>query len=580
MGKALIKLFCLSIILGISWNTFAQTIVGSRHDLSVTGFGPIKATTQTEICKFCHTPHNASVRTPLWNRTVGAGPYTLYASSTLNAILGQPDGASILCLSCHDGTIAMGTVIRGPAAITMTGTVIPAGKNRLETDLSNDHPISFTYDAALATADGQLRQPNAITAPVKLSSAKVQCTACHDPHKNLAGGASFLVTTSRTSALCLSCHTRTSWATSSHSTSIKTWNGTLPDPWVNTPYLNVTENACENCHSPHNSTIGARRLLKYIAEESNCLECHSGTVATATKNIRVEFAKSTTSGHRMNLNAGVHLPNEVRAGTVEHVECADCHNPHASNNATAVAPAIKGNQRGVSGINQAGAIVTNAAFAYEICYKCHAGNTWSPIGPATVRLINTTNVRLEFATTNPSFHPVVGANPVTLAPGNFVNLGGLPSMNTSTVLYCTACHASNSMASPAGPHGSTNPQLLKLRYDKADGGSQGTGTPFSSAGYALCFSCHNETTIMGDTNSFAEHSYHIGNAVNTPCNTCHDPHGVAGGTVANNSSLINFRSSVVTPSPGNGAARWEDTNPGGRGGRCWLTCHGQDHNPK
>ena len=561
MRKALIKLFCLFIALVISRNTFAQTIVGSRHDLSVTGSSSIKATTQTEVCKFCHTPHNASVRTPLWNRTVNTGAYTLYNSTTLNAFatLGQPDGASILCLSCHDGTIALGTVIRGPGAITMSGgTVIPAGKKRLGTDLRDDHPISFTYSAALVTADGQLLAPNAITAPVKLTSAKVQCTSCHDPHKNITGGSNFLVKTSLTSQLCISCHNRTNWATSSHSTSTKTWNGTLPNPWPSTTYTTVADNACENCHNPHNA--GGVRLLKYAAEENNCLDCHNGSVST--KNIQLQFGKANK--HNVAGYAAIHQPNEaVRVIANRHVECVDCHNPHASNGTTATVPSgVKGNQRGVSGINQAGVAVVNATFAYEVCYKCHSGNTGSPAS-VFPRQFPQNNVLTEFATTNTSFHPVVGANPVTLFAANLIN-----GNTTNTVLYCTSCHASDGVGAPAGPHGSSFPFILKSQFNTVSYVDGRTAVPESLITYALCYSCHNRTTIVGGTNGFSKHPKHT---QKVSCNVCHDPHG------STKTNLINFRTDIILPAR---SGRLEYNDLGTRTGECYLTCHGSNHDPK
>src|SRR4051794_31953197 len=95
------------ILLSIPVVSGAQSIVNTKHNLSVSGPGTIKAATETEICKFCHTPHNATPAKPLWNRSTPGTLYTPYTSSTLDATVGQPDGTSILCLSCHDGTIAL-----------------------------------------------------------------------------------------------------------------------------------------------------------------------------------------------------------------------------------------------------------------------------------------------------------------------------------------------------------------------------------------------------------------------------------------------------------------------------------------
>jgi hypothetical protein len=115
-----------------------------------------------------------------------------------------------------------------------------------------------------------------------------------------------------------------------------------------------------------------------------------------------------------------------------------------------------------------------------------------------------------------------------------------------------------------------------LQYLKTDGATNSAGTPESAAAYALCYSCHNRTSIRGDI-SFKEHSKHLN--ARTPCNTCHDPHGISStqGNATNNSNLINFRTGVVTASPGNGAIRFEDL--GNNKGRCYLVCHGEDHDP-
>ncbi|NIQ98101.1 MAG: hypothetical protein GWN87_31070, partial [Desulfuromonadales bacterium] len=76
----------------------------SKHNLSVSGPGSIKASVEERICLFCHIPHNASPSAPLWNRKTPASSYTPYNSTTAKASAGQPNGASLLCLSCHDGT--------------------------------------------------------------------------------------------------------------------------------------------------------------------------------------------------------------------------------------------------------------------------------------------------------------------------------------------------------------------------------------------------------------------------------------------------------------------------------------------
>lgn len=131
-------------------------------------------------CKSCHAPHHALdlPGVPLWNGRETLKTFTLYSSSNLDATVGQPDGASKLCLSCHDGSYAL-----------------LAGSNMdLGSDLSTSHPISFIYDSALAIADTGLKNPSdsstlggTIAEDLLDSASKVQCTSCHDIHTSGVG---------------------------------------------------------------------------------------------------------------------------------------------------------------------------------------------------------------------------------------------------------------------------------------------------------------------------------------------------------------------------------------------------------
>ena len=322
----------------------SQSVVNTVHNLSVTGPGGIKATSETEVCIFCHTPHNSNPKGPLWNRNDPGVTYILYNSTTVQAVPGQPDGSSVLCLSCHDGTIALGNVLNRSSDISFSGgvTKMPVGKSNLTSDLSDDHPISFLYNSALTVADGQLKDPSAISYPVTLENGKVQCTSCHDPHKNVYDD--FLVATTQFSDLCFKCHDRNYWAPSSHNTSTESWSGTGTNPWQHTSYTTVAENACENCHNPHNAE-GRQRLMNYLAEENNCFNCHDGNVAS--KNIELQFAKSYIHNvYGYNLT---HDAVEDPLSSTLHVECVDCHNPHAVKNMSATAPAANGFVFGVRG---------------------------------------------------------------------------------------------------------------------------------------------------------------------------------------------------------------------------------------
>ena len=557
MSKLLMHILFI-ILIGTSHLAKSQSVVNTVHNLSTSGTGDIKATSESEICIFCHTPHNSRPLSPLWNRDDPGVTYILYNSSTIDASPGQPDGSSILCLSCHDGTIAIGNVYTKATDISLVSgiTFMPSGNSNLLTDLSDDHPISFIYNSSLAISDGELKDPASITWPVELEDDKLQCTSCHDPHKNTYS--KFLLASPQNSTLCISCHDRDYWPGSSHSTSNSTWNGSGSDPWVHTEYSTVSENACENCHKTHGAG-SSELLLKYEIEENNCLDCHNGNVAST--NIEIQLSKSYN--HNVYSYGEVHDANESALVLTQHVECEDCHNPHAARNNLDVAPNVQGFNEGVVGIDQSGNEVNPASYEYEICYRCHADSPTKPTS-TTTRVIVQDNVRLEFDTGNPSYHPVSGAGANADVPSLIAPLA------VSSVIYCTDCHASDGAGSPEGPHGSIYPSILKYQYETADYTSE------SANNYELCYSCHSRTSILSDE-TFSYHYKHIVEE-DSPCNACHDPHGVSSldGTLTNNTHLINFDVSIVSAN-GAGIRRFVDL--GYRSGYCQLNCHGKGHGP-
>jgi len=529
-------------------------VVDTRHNLSVSGPGGIKAVTENQVCIFCHTPHNSTPNTPLWNRSSSGSNYIPYSSSTALATPGQPTGASILCLSCHDGTIALGEVLSRPTPITMGAgvTTLPAGATRLGTDLSDDHPVSFNFTSTLASQRGELVNPASLTGVVKLDkSGQMQCTSCHDPHNNSNG--KFLVMANTASALCRSCHIKNNWNETDHSTSNSSWDGVDPDPWPTTDATTVAGNACENCHTPHNAG-GNERILKYAAEEDNCYACHNGHVDS--KDIQAEFSKF--SRHPIMNTQGVHEPGEQAVVNSRHVECADCHNPHAANSSNPL--------NGVSGIDILSSEVSQVTKPHELCFRCH-GDSLNKPAALTARQIEQTNVRLEFNTSNPSYHPIAGA-------GKNPNVPSLiPPLTTSSQISCLDCHNNNANPStggsgPNGPHGSSYAPILERQFVTADNISE------SASNYALCYKCHSRSSILGDE-SFTRHNRHI-TGVRTSCNTCHDPHGVSitQGNSTNNSHLINFDTSVVSP---NIFGELSFTDNGTFAGSCSLSCHGRQH---
>lgn len=194
------RLLIFLMFVAVSGSLFA-VISGSAHDFATAGWNGTG-----EICIVCHTPHNAmSTNGPLWNHTETSATFTLYSSPSLDATdLGQPAGVSKLCLSCHDGTVALDSF--GGA----TGSTFITGTDNLGTDLSNDHPISFTYPST----DTGLFDPTTTSSGLGstisadlLVGGKVECSSCHDVHNKY--NLSYLLKISNAgSALCLVCHNK------------------------------------------------------------------------------------------------------------------------------------------------------------------------------------------------------------------------------------------------------------------------------------------------------------------------------------------------------------------------------------
>lgn len=556
--KQLLQIFSLLAgIMGIA-SAQAGSVVDTSHNLSVAGTGNVTAVAEDRVCIFCHTSHSSSSTTPLWNRNTPAASYVPYTSSTAVAQPGQPTGHSLMCLSCHDGTIALGEIVSEPTDIAMSGgvTTMPPGAGLIGTDLAHDHPVSFAYTGSLASQNGELQAPSALPPSIVLEAGtELQCTACHDAHTNDFGG--FLVMPNVGSQLCTTCHLKTGWQQTSHSLSSATWNNQPPDPWPFSTLTTVSDNACGNCHQPHLAT-GGPRLLNYAAEEDNCLACHNGNVAST--DIEAEFNK--TYRHGITDNTGVHDPAEPAIVDTRHVECADCHDAHATDS-TRVAGDRPANVRGV---NLAGVEIKPAVDTYEICLRCHGDSTGQP--PArTARQHAQSNMRLKIQLNNPSHHPISG-------PGQNQNVPSLiPPMTEQSVIGCGDCHNSNNATSeggngPEGPHGSTFEPILVRNYVTVD------NTQESASNYALCYACHDRNSILGD-DSFKKHDKHI-RGEDSPCNACHAPHGISStqGNTTNNTNLINFDTSIVFPR-GNGDLRFEDQ--GQFAGTCYLDCHGEDH---
>ncbi len=184
-------------------------IRNSLHDFTAQGW-------TDQICLPCHTPHNARLEpeapadSPLWNHDVTTSTFDLYQSTTLEATVEQPDGPSKLCLSCHDGTLALDAYGGGMG----TGGVIPGvpgqpGSRNLGVDLRDDHPVSFRWEhqsIISCTVACHDMHSNPYAYSLKFYNHRVECSTCHDPHANSPAEYTMLRMTNDDSALCLLCH--------------------------------------------------------------------------------------------------------------------------------------------------------------------------------------------------------------------------------------------------------------------------------------------------------------------------------------------------------------------------------------
>lgn len=173
-------------------------LIGSAHDFGTGG------------CASCHATHKSAGGGgpgPLWDHETTTATFTLYSSDTLDAIINDPtDFGSKLCLSCHDGTVAIDSYGG------VTGTDFMTGPSMLGTDLSNDHPVSFTYNTALANTDGGLKDPATANSGLGgtiqedlLVTDMLECNSCHNIHSSVP---KLLVVSNAGSSLCLTCHAK------------------------------------------------------------------------------------------------------------------------------------------------------------------------------------------------------------------------------------------------------------------------------------------------------------------------------------------------------------------------------------
>ncbi len=621
---------------------FAQItgdVIG-MHDLSPGSTSPVTGA-RPGSCSYCHAPHSGlGSGRALWNQTLTKQVYSVYTSSTYHQVGDQPvlGADSNLCLSCHDGTVAVGqTLISGK--VMTTGSMYPT--DVFGANLQSSHPLSVLPPIKDApslvdslSSRGQTADP---AGAIKLVNGNIECTSCHNPHVQAKDPVAkyFLVKDSVNGALCLACHDPNrvvqgqtnpiaGWSTSVHATN----NATVQ----NLPYPTLSGNACFSCHTDHNAA-GPSWLLRGAGDQV-CLNCHSGmsaavTVASvnpfmrsasaapslvgpakamASLNIASEYAKIghpiSTGQTLAKVQASARNRNAVTASpnTAGQTGCIDCHEPHAIGSgagAAAMAPALRTAQMAVWGVSEKDGvtIVRPAQYQFQTCLRCHGANSRklakaSQYGYDPVRLASVAdpqNIIPQFGasagSSHPVFHPRTSSLPQPSLLPNMLNLDGATQGRTmGTQIYCTDCHNSDDNrefggTGPGGPHGSKWSHILERRYELSQ--SMAPGQVITNLFPSPDLSANGPYALCGKCHNLSNIMQNASFAKHAQhigagfsCSTCHTAHGV-GNSSANASGQRLISFDANVVAPNGGVPVSYNQGPN----TCTLTCHNAAHNP-
>jgi predicted CXXCH cytochrome family protein len=602
----------LALLGGVPLSAQITGDVLGMHSLGRGSKSPITGA-RPDACSYCHAPHSGLNR-GLWNQKLTTQNYTTYLSDTEKNTGRQPTlgYASNQCLSCHDGTVAVGdTVAYGQ--VTTSGSMNP--QDVLGSNMQLSHPFSLTLPlkdnvdlAASLAANGHTADP---TGAVKLIRGNVECTSCHNPHiqaKDLISQ-NFLVKDSSSGQLCLACHDPTrqvsgqvnplaDWATSAHALATSKIS---PQALLGS-YTTVAADGCIGCHTPHNSS-GAARLLRGLNEQ-DCISCHNGgsniSPMATYANVFPEYA-SPKVGHPFPSSTNPHDAAEnTLLNNNRHATCVDCHASHGSQPVGVFPPAplIRISQKDVAGVSATDGVtvLTPAVNQYENCLRCHGTSTGKQVQPIygyfPVRAVSAgdpLNLIPQFSLSSTSSHPVAHLRSSALAQPslrtNMLNLDGVTLGRTmGTQILCTDCHNSDDNrefggTGPNGPHGSRWTHILERRYEFSQAAAPGQtisnlfpNPDLSTVGpYALCGKCHDLSNQIMQNTSWNQHASHI-NAGFT-CSTCHTAHGMGANSGSiSGERLINFDGNVVASNGGLPISYNRAANT------CVLVCHQTAHN--
>ena len=247
--KLILVMAILALLPAITWAVPGDGLAGTDHDFVA---GPF-STSAPGLCTFCHTPHKANSTALLWNHTLSSATFTWGdATSTTGgtaypAILGGTyKGPTAKCLSCHDGSVAVGDVYWYDEAARHGGSALDTNMITDDThrvgfgaSMTGNHPVampypfagtSSTYNAKTTGSGVEITEFRAdprninltairlfkessgdVVAGAASGNAGIECSSCHDPHNKQAKDAMFLRAkltggTAVSGYICLQCH--------------------------------------------------------------------------------------------------------------------------------------------------------------------------------------------------------------------------------------------------------------------------------------------------------------------------------------------------------------------------------------
>jgi hypothetical protein len=259
-GLRIMAWVLLGLVPACSWALRGgEGLAGTEHDFTATGTGDVRGVEGIGLCTFCHTPERSGFRM-MWNHTASTNTFRWDVTATsagtpLPAISGLTyKGTSARCLSCHDGSVAIGDIsfveaqpVSGKPLSTARMTDLPVQYQiGVGGNLSGTHPVGVPYPMGRmpnhynGVSNGQYGgvfaanewQPNptmssgasirlyqddgagnmsALAPGATTLSAGIECSSCHDPHNRASVDAMFLrgKLTGRSQSdgyLCQQCH--------------------------------------------------------------------------------------------------------------------------------------------------------------------------------------------------------------------------------------------------------------------------------------------------------------------------------------------------------------------------------------